>query len=320
MSKIELKNIRSLTLYTGEKGPEHCICKCPCCSQRGINSIYQGTESQIDELLEKTPNLQQLYILGNPDPAVDPIFCNSAAKKAVERGVHVCFSTSGAGGTVVLKKLLNEIPTEMVDYISFSIDSTNPDQMCMLKGINYPWEKAIEGIDLVTKSGYNTRIQPTLWSSNYLEAGNIIEFFSLRGIKCFNFHIGTVETATVNTHKHLTPEQVTKVHNLIQEAAMKCHIRAQCPVVFSQCGENDESRWYCMHPEKCKQLLVFFREKGIYCTHIPIAAELFNELSFELDDVINMPAFHFDTTCPFSHQISGRDDSLCRYISKIWDY
>lgn len=320
---MNLANIENITLYTGDNGTEYCTCNCPGCSQKGKNRKYQGTISQAIQLLDNLPNLRQLYILGNPDPTVDLKFCNEVAKLATRKNIHVCFSTSGVGGKSAVKKLLKDIPKEMVDYISFSFDGTTKDEMSFAKGINYPMENALEGLEWTIENGYTIKIQPTLWSFNYNKIEEIISFYVSKGVKWFTFHIGSLEGGVnLLSHKHLTPEQVNKVHESIERAVKHFDIQVRCPVIYPECGNNDDTKYYCMHCERVKELLAVFTSEGIMVTHVPIISSVDERLSFILDDAskVYIPEFPESKICPFSYMLSGRNDTYCRYVSKFWNY
>lgn len=323
LATFSLDRVEYVTLYTGNNGSGSCTCNCPCCSQKGRERKYQGNVNQVIELFEQLPNLKQLYIFGNPDVSVDTEFCNYVAKEAIDRNVRVCFSTSGVGGKKVLIKLLKDIPADMVDYISFSFDGTTKAEMSFMKGINYPMEKALEGVDWAVKNGYTVKIQPTLWSCNYTKVGEIIEFFHSRGIKWFTFHIGSLESGVdLPSHKHLLSEQVKEVHNQISEKVKHSDIKVRCPIIYSQCGSNEAHKWYCMHPERTKELLVMLTEEGIKATHTPMASCFRDDLTFTLSNsnVIEVPVISECQVCPFGKQMTGQNDTFCRYISKYWNY
>lgn len=324
MSVINLDKIEHITLYTGDNGSGFCTCKCPCCSQKGRNRHYQGNINQINVILDKLPNLKQIYIFGNPDVTVDTDFCHSVMKKAIDKNIHVCFSTSGVGGDQVLIKLLKGIPINMVDYISFSFDGTTKEEMSFSKGISYPMDKALEGVRWAIDNGYITKIQPTLWSYNYTKVEEIIDFFSDKGINWFTFHIGSLESEIyLPTHQHLTPEQIKSVHQQICRAVQKHkNIKVRCPIIYSECGSNDTEKWYCMHPERIKELLIILAEDGIKATHAPMASYIREDLMFriDIDEIKNIPSIPKNVFCPFSKKLSGRDDTCCRYISKYWNY
>lgn len=164
MLQIKLSDITHVTLYTGNNSPWYCTCSCPCCSQRKREQKYQGTINQANTFFNMLPNLKQLYIFGNPDPSVDSDFCYQIIKMAIDRGIHICISTSGIGGKTIYEKLLNKIPTSMVDYVSVSIDSIDEQKLSILKGRQYSLKKSIDGIKWLLNNGYTVKIQPTLWS------------------------------------------------------------------------------------------------------------------------------------------------------------
>lgn len=324
MPQINTDRVKNVTLYTGNKGKESCICKCPCCSISAREGHYQGMDYQIDELLEELPALQHLYILGNPDPAVDTDFCNLVAKKATAKGIHVCFSTSGAGGKKVMKKLLRGISPDMVDYISFSIDSTNQERLCMLKGIYFPWDLAVDGIRWSIRHGYTVKVQPTLWSSNFKDCGMIINFFAPLGVKWFTFHIGSLESGVkLLTHRHLHENEIKLVHRQIDDAT-KVHtgIKVQCPVIFPSCGDDDRTKYYCMHIKRSEELLATFTSNGIQCTNTPIASMYSDRFTFKLGESADLPEFWEENFCPFGGTLVGDEKSktLCRYVNKVWNY
>lgn len=324
MAVINLNDIENVTLYTGNNGSSACTCKCPCCSQTARNRRYQGNIEQAIKMFDMLPKMKQLYLFGNPDVTVDSDFCHTVMLEAISRKIHVCFSTSGVGGINVLAKLLNNISPSMVDYISFSFDSIDEDEMSYMKGITYPMEKALKGIEWALERGYTVKVQPTLWSCNYNKTGEIIEFFRKKGVKWFTFHIGSLESGiSLVTHKHLTPEQINMVHEQITKAVCIYNdIKVRCPIIYMECGENDEQKWYCMHPDRAKELLVMFTENGIKATHVPMASLFQEDLYFYLERVnqYDIPAIHESKKCPFTYGLSGTNETCCRYISKYWNY
>lgn len=271
------------------------------------------------------PNLQQLYILGNPDPSIDYILCHKIMVEAVKRNIKVCISTSGIGGEKILKSLFDGISPTMVDYISFSIDSIIPEKMNILKGIKYPWEKSLKGIKWAVNNGYVVKIQPTLWSCNYLEAKDIIEYFTKMGINWFSFHIGSLESGVcLQTHQHLTKGQIDNVMLQIEET-VKTHnnLKVRCPIIYSDENYDKDEKWYCMHPKTDVELLVTFTQAGIKFTNCPLASSFDDEYTCILGkQLATVKTFEDDNLncCPFSKQLCGNEYSICRYISKTWGY
>jgi len=324
LTPIVLDRVEYVSLYTGNNGSGACTCKCPCCSQKGKERRYQGTINQLFELFENLPNLKQLYIFGNPDVTVDTKFCHDVIKEAVNRNIRVCFSTSGIGGEKVLIKLLDNVPKKMIDYISFSFDAITEEEMSFMKGIKYPMKKALSGLEWAIENGYTVKIQPTLWSCNYDQAGEIITFFRNKGVKWFTFHIGSLESEiNLPSHQHLSPEQIKNVHEQICEAVRNHNdIKVRCPIIYSECGNDEPNKWYCMHPERAKELLVTFTENGIEATHSPMASNYKEDLSFYINKNLpiltdSIPESNF---CPYSYNLAKRTDTCCRYVSKYWNY
>lgn len=318
MIEYDINNIKLIALYTGNKGYDSCACKCPCCSQIGVGGNYQGNIAQIDLILDRLKGLKQLYLFGNPDPVVDTKFCNEASRLAISRNVNVSYSTSGIGGIKTLKKLLDGIKPQYVDYISFSIDSICNEKISMLKGVNFPFEYAIDGIKWAIDNGYITKIQPTLWSCNYMETYDIIDFFAKLGIKKFSFHIGSIEKNCLSTHKHLNTTQMLNVFEQIENAVKNYKIQVSCPIIYPECGKNNEHKWYCMNPLECHNWLVFLKENGVFATHVPIMSEFNNKFCYDITKPIYIEPYEKKEFCPLS-DCTSKQKTLCRYISKEWD-
>ena len=317
MTRLNNDSVNYITLYTGTKGYHNCYCKCPCCTQKNVNDTYQGKIEQIHELLDKFKNIKQMYLLGNPDALVDASFCNAVSKVSIDKGANVCYSTSGVGGLGKVEQLLQDIPSQNVDYVSFSIDSLDQKKMSILKGINYPWDSVMEAINWLIKNNYPVKIQPTLWSSNYQDVYKIMEYFSNLGVNLFSFHIGSNETDIFNTHKHLTEEEMKYVHEEITKAVSKYHVKASCPVIYPSVYQNDPSKWYCMQPEKCRELQVVLRENGIYVTNVPIISELNEKYFYNINEPIDLKQIPKDDVCPI-HEETAKTKTLCRYVKRNW--
>lgn len=323
MPKIELSKVTNVTLYTGNNSPWYCTCSCPCCSQRKREQHYEGTLDQANIFFEMLPNLKQLYILGNPDPTVDLDFCHQIMKMAMARKINVSFSTSGIGGKVSYEKLLKGIPNSIVDYVSVSIDTVDEQKLNILKGRQYSLKKSVDGIKWLLDNGYTVKIQPTLWSSNFNDVEELMEYFIHIGVYWFTFHIGSLESGvSLPTHRHLTVNELHNVHDAIQSVVDRHkdkHISVRCPVIYPELWHNDETKWYCMKDSSITELMVTFTEKGIVATHVPMLSFFNEELSFyfkEGQDEIYLPSLKKDNICPISKELSGKNKTFCCYISR----
>lgn len=317
---INLDEVTNVTLYTGDNSPRYCTCACPACSQGKRSNRYQGNLEQIAGMFKMLPNLQHLYILGNPDPTVDVDFCHQVMMMAIETRIKVSISTSGIGKRSFFTKLLKNVPPEEVDYISLSIDSVDEKKLSMLKGRKISLKEVIENIEWLKKNGYKVKIQPTLWSSNYDEAEEIMEFFISKGVKWFSFHIGSLESnVKLPTHDHLDQYQMEYVFNSIDNILKKhSGLKIRCPYIYNN-GIQDDNKWYCMKESGIKELLVILTRDGIKATHTPIATSI-KDNSFYIKDskFINVSKLEKGEFCPYSMELSGKKQTICRFVSKVW--
>ena len=133
-----LAKVTDLTLYTGTNGKDKCTCKCIGCTQGGgilkNKEKYQGTIEDIKVIIERLQNLENAYLLGNPDVSVDTFFCNLAAKEFIKNNINVMFSTSGFKAVDTVKKLVDGLDPKYIKYISYSVDTLDEDKLHFLKG------------------------------------------------------------------------------------------------------------------------------------------------------------------------------------------
>lgn len=326
-NEINLDNITHITLYTGNDN--FCICKCPNCPigmslSKKDRHKYQGTDEQMDLILNNFPNLKELYMLGNPDTAKDPKFCNTLARKSIKKlKCQVSFCTSGVGGKKTMVTLLNKISPKDVLKVVFSFDSCKKETMDKLKGINYPMESAVAGLRLCLTNGYDVRVQPTLWHENYKDLKETLEYFYSLGVRSFSCHVGSIETNSI-LH-HLTKEELLEVNEVLQKfARTHADVDSKVPVIFQECGENDDTKYFCKKGKNPAKLICQFREDGFWCTPTPIAAETDEKYKFNLIDGIkkyNVPCIlpkDAKNICPLSKLLSGYPNTYCRYVSRAY--
>ena len=214
MEKEELlKKVKVLTLYTGTYGRKKCTCSCIGCTQENYgrrHEDYQGTIEQIKVIIEKLPNLEDAYILGNPDVSVDTKFCNMAAKEFVKHGKKVMFSTSGYNGIGVVKELTKGIHAKDIKYISYSVDTIENQRLKYLKGTkNISIDQIDEAIQYCINNKIKVKIQPTLWELNQDDYKDIIKHYSEYGIDWYTFHAGSFEALRDRkiALSHIKPEK-----------------------------------------------------------------------------------------------------------------
>ncbi len=321
MAKVNRESITTVTLYTGSKGRESCICKCPNCSQRTRDEQYQGTLEQAEEMFELLPNLKEVYTFGNPDVAVDTEFCNKIFHMAIEKNIMVSACTSGVGGKKTLEKLFDGILTNDVKKISFSFDSCSDLEMSIYKGILYPFEAAVAGLSWAINKGYNVGVQPTIWSSNAKDVKKLMEYFVKLGVMTFTFHIGSIEHGVHSSnHKHITKEDMASVLRQIDEVVSdNPNLKVRCPSFFNF-GDSDQFH-HCQNPSKANELLLFFEKEGIRATNVPIVSEFRSDVSWILGHEIDLPEIKVvNGMCPYSKKLTGGIETQCRYQSRYWNW
>lgn len=251
-----LDKVKDLTLYTGTFGREKCTCNCIGCTQGGIikeKEPYQGNISQIRKIISKLPNLENAYLLGNPDISVDTEFCNLAAKEFEKNNISVMFSTSGIGGAKVIQKLVSGLDCKKIKYISYSVDTIDDDKIHYLKGTkNISLSDIEESIKFCIEREIPVKIQPTLWEYNQEDYIDIIEYFYKKySISWFTFHAGSFESLKNRKVplKHIEPSRWKEIVRNIQFIAKKKKLRIVVPRIFldqdEMNNEKENIHTYC---------------------------------------------------------------------------
>lgn len=236
---VGLEKVTDLTLYTGTYGKEKCSCNCIGCTQDGYikgKKPYQGTIEQIKVIIKKLPNLENAYLLGNPDVSVDTEFCNKAAKEFIKNNINVMFSSSGFKAYSVIKKLTEGLDTKYISYMSYSIDTLDEEKMSYLKGTKKLDLKEIDkAIEFCIENGIPVKIQPTLWEINQDDYYDIIEYYYDKfGIKWFTFHAGSFESLKNKKIplNHVKPQNWKRIVKDIEEIAKQKNLKIVLPRIF----------------------------------------------------------------------------------------
>lgn len=288
-----------LTLYTGSNGTKGCPCKCLGCSQLKYGNqhpFYQGTLEQFDELMERLPNISSAIILGNPDPCVDPEFCNMVIKRLTSQGKRVRVSTSGYHALNTLKRTLKGIDLSYIDYWSFSIDSVEYDMLRRLRSEKIDLEEIKIAIKYCFEMGISVKIQPTLWQCNCNEYKSIIDYFYQLGVKWFSFHAGSKETfeKEIPELEHVDPFEWRNILNEIQKIGKEKRLKIHMPYLFLS-----EEEWK-----------IYVKEKGEYCR----TDSLGNKIQVWLEkDMVR------GTNCPLLQQISKFDFNVLNFKTQAID-
>lgn len=286
-----LKKVETLTLYTGTYGRKKCTCSCIGCTQESYgrrHEDYQGTLEEIKVIIEKLPNLQEAYILGNPDVSVDTKFCNLAAKEFIKNDKKVMFSTSGYNGIETIKLLMDGINSKDIMYISYSVDTLDNKKLQFLKGTkNINLDEINEAIKYCIDKNITVKIQPTLWEINQDDYKDIIEFYSKLGIEWFTFHAGSFESLKDREIKlnHITPKKWREIVKNINKIADMKNLKIKAPKIFLNGEElknyKEKNKVYCQNGGRGLQ--IWMQEDGLKATFCPILAEVSEKYVFDLE-------------------------------------
>lgn len=314
-------SVKSLTLYTGTHGYKGCTCKCRFCTQKFLFNVpsYQGTSEEIERIIKALPNLEDVYILGNPDISVDTEFCNHAAKMFIEADCKVMFSTSGIGGKRTMEKLLNGLPPSKVKYVSFSVDSLNKETIRFLKGVNLPLDRIEEGIEYCIQNNFPVKIQPTLWSVNQNEIESIVRyFFSKYGIKWFTFHFGSLETYRGTENLHVSSDNIRRIHEKVKQLQQIYGLDVKMPMnmlnktEYRFFHENYTTHCQDKHP---RDIQVWMTHKGLKASYCPIFSTVYPEDSvFDLESEDKIAPGMDCKMCPVQKQTLGPNFQNNGYI------
>lgn len=271
------EEITSLTIYTGSNGKKGCVCKCDGCSQEEYgrqHPLYQGSIQQIYDVLYVMPNLKRAIILGNPDPIVDVRYCNQISKILTERNVNVRYSTCGYKALKFVQEISHGIDTEKIDYISFSIDTIDEVKLCRMKGQKISLEEIKEAILWCHANQIRTKIQPTLWTTNYSDYKEIMEYFMEVGNDWFSFHAGSFETLPRNTEEeHVDPWKWVELREQLGDYCISNQLSLHMPLLFL---DDDEFQTYCeargkrCTPELLRNTQIWLEDGYIRTTHCPL--------------------------------------------------
>ena len=286
-----LENVEVLTLYTGTYGRKKCTCSCIGCTQESYgrkHEDFQGNLGQIKTIIEKLPNLQDAYILGNPDVSVDTEFCNQAAKEFIKHGRKVMFSTSGFDGVNVIKKLTDGIEAKDISYISYSIDTMDDKKLQYLKGNKNMQIKEIDkAISYCIEHGITVKIQPTLWEINQDDYKEIINHYEKMGIKWFTFHAGSFEALESSKIpiKHIKPNKWREIVKDINKIARERDLKLKAPKIFLNTEENvtylKNHKVYCQNGGRGLQ--IWMQKDGLKATFCPVLSEICPGYTFDLE-------------------------------------
>jgi MoaA/NifB/PqqE/SkfB family radical SAM enzyme len=313
------ENIHSITLITGSNGKKGCTSNCLGCYLGKYGEkrpFYQGSMSQVHELISILPNLKRVALFGNPDVSVDSAFCNEVAKVLQEKNIIVYFFTSGVGGISVTKQILNGLNKNNVGRMYFSIDTLDDDKLTKIKGTKASHKNIFSSIEYCNQLGIETGIIATLWSINMDEdLIAFIDFWKSLGVAKVKIHYGSVEAAAGKID-HIPLDKVLGIRE-------KYGHKVRLPYIFATDNEYEIylSRFVATKEVRCcnfsGEVFVYLEEDGIkWSLNCSIATTIHPEYITDIKE-LNLPLLSTAALCPVAEYALGYKCHtmypVCRY-------
>ena len=323
MSHI-LTEIQRCSLFTGTYGRKRCTAKCLGCyigESETYDSKYQGNIAQVHELMSLLPNLEEVVIMGNPDPTVDPDFCNEAAKLFQSKGIRTIFFTNGVGGIEMAKKLTKGLDPTLIRGFAFSVHSLDEEKDSKMKGIKVPLDGIFQSMKYLKGLNINVLASFTIWPINMNDDWTeYFNFFESRGVLIGN-GFGSVEAANGRI-EHVPKEKILEIR--------KRHSGARLSTILANEEEYQEylSTFVAEQKFKCtnlKRVDVCFTEKEIKATYsCSLVGTVYPKYFKNIRDY-NINEFHENTLetghCPVHKQALGFEieglHPVCRFYKRL---
>lgn len=318
-----LESINKIILYTGSYGKKGCTCNCGGCYLEKYGDskpMYQGNMEQVYELLSALPNLKKANVFGNPDISVDPVFCNMVSRLLQDRGIQMAFFTSGIGGAVAIKMLLDGISLSNVKGITFSVDSLDEDMLSKIRGVKIKLQTIIDGIKYCRDLNIPFAMSLTIWPENINEDWLAYEnFFKSLGAAKIVAHYGSIE-GTAKSVSHIPEEKVLEVRNKYKNSS----------IVWPIClATDDEYKKYISDYVnkgrlKCQDgslMYAYLEEDGVKATiFCPIFTTVYPNYFAKLSDMkgLKIPLLEDMSKCPVAEQGLGYKSKLAHPICRFY--
>ena len=319
-----LTNVEFCSLFTGTNGRRGCTGNCAGCFTGKIaynHNKYQGHVDQVHELLSILPNLKRVLIFGNPDPTVDPEFCNATAKILQSKGIEVLFTTNGTGTIETVKRIIEGLDLSLVSTFSFSVDSLDEKMNAKIKRTFVSLQNIFESMNYLLNLNICVQTLFTVWPTNQDEDWKAyVDFFESRGV-CVGHGVGCIQTAEEKI-AHVSEKKLLEMREKYSEVGLA--------TILATDEEYEEYLLTYVHGNrlKCtnyKNLTVYFTEKEIKATYLcTILSSIYPEYLMNISDLA--PHKFYENTrktgiCPVAKEAMGFESvnlkPVCRhYVQK----
>jgi len=321
-----LHSVEMCGLFTGTNGRRGCTGNCAGCYVGTIEEdhpMYQGNIEQTKELLELLPNLKRVLIFGNPDPSVDPEFCNETAKLLQNKGIQVLFISNGVGGVETVKKVIDGLDTSLIFEFGFSIDTLDEKKNSAMRGVKLSLENTLYSMEYLKGLGVKTKTSFTIWPANMDENwSEYVKYFESRGINV-DHGFGCIQASQGRVH-HVPEEKILEIR--------KAYTDMKLATILANDKEYETymSGYVANNKLKCttlKNITAYFTNGGIKATYLcTILSTIYPKYLVNIRDLHSIipSEFHEDTIktgyCPASKQALGFESAslhpVCRYYKQ----
>ncbi len=261
-----------------------CNLKCPHCY---INATHQQLKNELTT--EESKNLiDQICEVSRPLLILsggEPLLRNDVAelvRYGAEKGLKMGLGSNGSLINYADAKKLKEAGIETV---SISLDSHIPEQHDKFRGVSGSWEKAVNAIKALQKTGVLVQVNTTVTQQNYDQIDDIMSLAEKLGVE--NFHLFfLVPTGRGVKIADISPAQYEgMIQTAFAKAAKhKLNVRPSCAPQFMRIAKDmglDMRQWI----RGCIAGLYYCR---IYpngditpCPYLPIKLSNIREKSFK---------------------------------------
>jgi len=150
-----------------------CNLKCKHCYQDATRKL--PNELSLEERLDVVDQLDEMKVpflaFSGGEPLMDKEIWK-VAEYAKQKGIWLALATNG---TLITKKVAQQIKEVGIDYVEISLDSADPQRHDQFRGIPGYWERAVRGIKNCVELGLSVGLAATFSQFNFDELDDLYQ-------------------------------------------------------------------------------------------------------------------------------------------------
>lgn len=261
-----------------------CNLKCAHCY------LNADDRKQIDELSTDAGKLlihqiaevsKPLLILSGGEPLLrEDIF--ELIRYGTERGLKMGV---GSNGMLIDDAVAQKLKDAGATTVSISLDSSVPELHDQFRGVKGSWQKAVEAIKALKRSGIIVQVNTTVTQQNYSQIGEIFALSEKLGAE--NFHLFfLVPTGRGVKIEDITPDMYEKMitSSFSKSAQYNLNIKPSCAPQFMRIAKQigvDMSRWVRGCMAGMYYCRIYPNGEVTPCPYLPIALGNIRQRSFK---------------------------------------